>query len=291
MYKFLARKCRDNSGMSIVELMLVVTIFSVVVFAIMSLYIPAARSTAVQTQVSDVQSNLRLALRVMTQDLLHAGFMVHDHPIVFPDAGGDFYTPTSRGTRNTTEFIIRTRIVGNDFARITGTPSVDGSGNIVLNIANPDMVANFSDGSKVRLFEPVMAEEVIKDTGTPASRAYTVQSSTANTVTITPGALVVSDIKSDTVMIRVRDESQPALQIIHYKFNNGSLERIINTNQKQILVQNLEAVLFDYDETPQNKINLVDVKLTGKTRSIKDDSIYDAKTRTVRSSVKLRNVF
>ena len=81
MVKRFARDGRDKRGMTLVELLLVMAIFSVVTLALMSLYIPTEQSTIAQTQVSDVQDNLRLALKVMTRDILHAGFLVPNDPI------------------------------------------------------------------------------------------------------------------------------------------------------------------------------------------------------------------
>ncbi len=68
-------------GMTLVELLMVMAILSVVMMAVMSLYIPVVQSTAAQTQVADVQDNLRLALKTMTRDLLTGGFLVANDPI------------------------------------------------------------------------------------------------------------------------------------------------------------------------------------------------------------------
>ncbi len=76
-----AKYGRSRRGMTLVELLLVMAILSVVTLALMSLYIPTYQSTIAQTQVSDVQDNLRLALKVMTRDILHAGFLVPEDPI------------------------------------------------------------------------------------------------------------------------------------------------------------------------------------------------------------------
>ena len=93
MRKFVLKKQHDSRGMSLVELMLVMAILSVVMLAVMSLYVPAYQSTVAQTQVSDVQSNLRLALKTMTRDLLLAGFLVPTNPVIFEASS------TGRGAR------------------------------------------------------------------------------------------------------------------------------------------------------------------------------------------------
>lgn len=293
MRKFFLKKRHDSRGMSLVELLLVMVILSVVMLAVMSLYVPAHQSTVAQSQVSDVQSNLRLALKTMTRDLLLAGFLVPNFPVVFPDASPDYYSPDTLGTENATDFVIRTRIVGDDFARVKDvvTPNPV-TGGYRLVVTDSEMISKFPDGSKVRLFEPITAEEVKKNTGNNASRAYTVLGSNlaAKTLDISAGALAITDLLEETVVVGVRDENQPALQTIRYRFNNGALERIVN-DATQILARNLDAVEFAYDYTDQGRVNHVTIKLTGKTKALKNDAISGAKTRTVETEVKLRNVY
>ncbi len=297
MRKNNVKKRHGSRGMTLVELLLVMAILSIVMLAVISLYIPAYQSTVVQTQVSDVQGHLRLALKTMTRDLLIAGFLMPYDPIAFPDAAPDYYvdTPTSGGTENSADFIIRTRAVGSDFARISIVGGVPGD--VALTVTDSEMVENFPVGSRVRLFEPVTGTEVKKDTGNPEDRVYTVLTSSGSTINITSGALLLSDILEETVMIRVRDVSAPALQTIRYTLSNGELRRTVN-NQVQFLARNLDTSdttvggpsFFDYDYTAEGRVKRVDVKLTGQTRALKDDAISDEKRRAIETSVKLRNV-
>jgi prepilin-type N-terminal cleavage/methylation domain-containing protein len=148
MRKSNVKKWHGSRGMTLVEMLLVMAILSVVMMAVISLFIPVQQSTVAQTQVSDVQGNLRLALKTMTRDLLIAGFLMPYDPIAFPNAAPDYYvdTPTSGGTQNSADFIIRTRAVGSDFARIS---SVSGpGGNYKLIVTDAEMVENFPAGSK-----------------------------------------------------------------------------------------------------------------------------------------------
>ena len=49
---------------------------------------------------------------------------------------------------------------------------------------------------------------------------------------------------------------------------------------------------FDYDHlNSEGRVEIIDIKLTGKTRAIKDDAVSGEKIRSVSTSVKLRNVF
>jgi prepilin-type N-terminal cleavage/methylation domain-containing protein len=278
------RRGRDRRGMTLVELLLVMAILSIVTLALMSLYIPTYQSTVAQTQVSDVQDNLRLALKVMTRDILHAGFLVPVDPVTSNDASG---------------FTIRTRIVGNDFARVTGTANL--TGKIRITVADPDMVDNFQVGSRVRLFEPINANEVTEQPVvagiTDDERTYPVDAKGTNTIdidTTNNPSLDAADILPETVMLVVRDQNQPPLQTIQYRLNNDSLERIVNGNL-QALARNVDMnptnSRFDYGLNTDGRLVRIDIQLAGKTVALKNDAISGEKIRSVETSVKMRNVF
>lgn len=303
MYEQRVRRLNSKRGMTLVELLMVMAILSVVMMAVMSLYIPMHQSTVAQTQVSDVQSNLRLALNTMTQDLLTAGFLASRYPIVFPDAdtAPDFGSTslTDIGTQNSTDFIIRTRAVGSGFARIA---SASHSGNTFqITVADPDMVPRFPGGTKVRIFGSMNGEELIEDIKSSVSSANRVLSVvTYNSATIevdVPSAAALTSVELndlenalvEAVIVRVKDDSQPSLQTIRYRLNNGVLERIVN-GSTQFLARNVDSVDFGYSP-PSGRINLVHVKLTGKTKALKNDAISGEKTREVETSVRLRNIF
>lgn len=274
-----------NQGMTLVEMIVVMAIMSVVVMAVMSIYVPAHQSTVAQTQVSDVQSNLRLANNRMTQDLLTAGFLVTNGPIVFPDY--DPADPNNPGTENPVDFTIRTRVAGHAFARVDSAVGVTG-GKIRINVTDADMVARFHTGSKVRLFEPVSATEVVAGTysvvGAPASGAP------ADTIDIDPGAsgLSAGDIFKEFVLVGVKDGAAET-QTIRYYFQDGALIREVN-GDKQLLARNMESVAFAYEYTPEGRVRRVDIVLTGVTKALKDDAISGVKSRQVATSVSLRNV-
>jgi prepilin-type N-terminal cleavage/methylation domain-containing protein len=280
-------------GMTLVELLVVMAMLSVVMMAVISLYIPVVRSTAAQTQVSDIQSNLRLALKTMTRDLLTAGFLVSNDPIAFPDADPNYTDDnlTNRGTNNSQDFIIRTRVVGDGFARIFNS-AVLGS-TVELTVTDEEMVDSFPDNSVVRLFESIAGTEIIASSGSNADRAYTVSSSDRATkkIVINRGNLPIPNvILPETIMLRVKNSSQPALQTIRYFFEDGSLKRDIN-GTVQILARNLSSVTFDYFPTiSTERVKRVDIRLTGKTKAVGNDAISAVKTRSVETSVKLRNI-
>ncbi len=289
MRKSVVAKRHDSRGMTLVELLLVLVILSVVMMAVMSLFIPMQQSTVVQTQVTDVQSNLRLALKTMTRDLLLAGFLVPANPVVFQASA----TPDTADNPDPNDFTIRTRIVGNDFARVLkDTTDLD-----AVEVSSAAMLDHFPANSLVRLFEPLSAEEInLVDVPDDDKRVYQVLN--PNNVTSKleindpNGNLNANDVVKETVMVRVRDNTQPPVQTIRYRLNNGALERIVN-GSVQILARNVDAAdsSFSYGFTAEGRVNRVDIKLTGKTRALKNnDAIAGEKSREIETSVNLRNI-
>jgi len=271
-------------GFSLVEVIVVTAIFSVVMMAVLSLVIPTQQSTVAQTRVADLQQGLRLALNVMNQDLLTAGFLVLDDPIVFEGAPGG--TPPS----DPSDFTIRTRIVGKHFGRVAanagaGADLILGDSNAAtVSTLDQSMDQNFPDGSKVRLFDPLTTNEVLPN------GVYTVTNSNLNDGVIRtdyPNA-----VSGETIIVNVPDDTVPALQTIRYRVNGGALERIIN-GKTQLLARDLTGANFSYEwtTTPPQRVRRVDILLQGQTRAVKNDGISGAKERDVRTSVALRNVF
>lgn len=288
-------RCR---GMSLVELLLVMAILSVVMLAVTSLFIPAQRATVVQSQVSDIQSNLRLAMNRLSQDLLVAGFLATGDPIIFEGS----VTPTTAENPDPDDFTIRTRLAGSGFGRAGNNPGPTANPDVVL--TSPDMYQHFPVGTKVRLFNPVAMRELDdsydETTASAADKAdhvYTVTVNDGTKLSLNTNGISV-DVDPETVVVAVRDTSQPPLQTIRYQFadSNGdgtpdALLRIVNGNT-QFLARNVSDAVFAYSFTTEGKVQRVDITLEGETRALAaDDAIAGAKTRSLQSSVTLRNVF
>lgn len=268
---FLEKK-HASRGLTLVEMLLVMAIFGIVMLAVMSLFIPAVKSTAVQTQVTDVQSNLRLALNRMSQDLLTAGFLIGTEDAIIFESGTD---------RDAGDFTIQTRAVGNGFARILSATSS------VLTLSQPDMVNNFPVGSKVRLFDSISSEEL-------EGVVYTINAQGGDTLGITPSA--GTDIPTESVVIKIKNDAQPALQTIRYRLqdtdgdgNEDALVRIVN-GDTQFLARNVNTVNFDYNPAT-GSINQINVRISGETAAVGTDAISSAKQRELQTTVTLRNVY
>ena len=129
---------------------------------------------------------------------------------------------------------------------------------------------------------------------TDVQRAYSVVAPLgSNTININTSAVLsiasVTDLPAETVVVRIKDENQPPLQTIRYRLVDGSLVREIN-DTRQVLARNVDAVDFQYFPAGGDRINHIEIILTGKTKALKNDAISGAKTRQIKTSVKLRNI-
>lgn len=274
---------KSSRGMSLVEVIVVMAILSVVMTAVMSLYIPAVQSTSIQTRVTDVQSNLRLASERMTQDLLMAGFLVSGAPIVFESGTLD----------DPADLTLRTRSLFGGFGRVAS--ATNASSTSVLTLSNTNMLSFFPVGAFVRLFNPVEMSELDpydeSDSTLAQQHVYQVIAGPAGVVSINHGGVLsgvpISDL-DEAILIRVRDNLQPPLQSIRYRIVDGHLQRTINATTAQILSRGVNSLQFSYDHSvASGQVNKVDFTLQGQTEEFKGVT----KTRQLQSSVTLRNVF
>ncbi len=288
MLNVFTKNKRASSGMSLVELLVVMAILGVVIMAVMSLYIPTVQSTSTQTRLTDMQSNLRFAMERMTQDLLTAGFLTgRELPVIFEASA----TPTTAENPDSTDFTIQSRVVGSGFARVASAASE------VLTLSQAEMVSAFPVGAKVRLFEPISATEINEaSVPIPANRVYTVTDVNEGAKTVTLDT-AVAGVEGETVVVRVRNATQPTIQKIRYRLvdtdgdgTNDTLARTIN-GDTQLMARNLSDVSFSYELTSEGRVRKVDVILTGKTEALVNNAIAGEKTRELKTSVTLRTTF
>lgn len=289
---------RDCRGMSLIEMVVVMAILSVVMMAVMSLYIPAHRSTVVQNQVTDIQGNLLLAMDRLSHDLLTAGFVVTGQPIIFDTASPTYNSTTLTDPK---DFTIRTRLTGRGFGRVDSVAAGAGGAEVSLTLTSADMVADLPVNSKVRLVEPVSATECNEDSEPDeAKRVYTVIAASGSVLDLDDpnGGLTAGVVNPETVIVRVADASQPSIQTVRYQHADGdgdgipeSLVRIVN-GVTQYLARNVSDVDFTYTNAASGRVQRVDIKLEGKTQElVGNEAISGEKTRSLKSSVTLRNVF
>ena len=295
------RRCARQGGFTLVELIVVMAIMSIVMMAVMSLLIPAVRSTSVQTKVSDVQSNLRLAMNRMTKDLILAGLLVKPGYTSGGAATGAIFWEPVGSPNPATDLTIRTRTVGDAFARI-----ISNSNTGKLGLSDVDMLAAFPVGTSLRLFDGMRAMEFASldvagyDEESSSAFVYTVTAndSTSSTIdgVVCPANLTISQnfpsgVLREAVALKIRDNTQPPMQTIRYRVNNGALERIVN-GSTQHLARNVASVLFEYQNSATGAVKRVDITLTGQPVGLAGGGAESStKNRSLYTSVALRNVY
>lgn len=273
--KFMENR-HPERGLTLVEVLMVSAILGIVMLAVMSLFIPAVKSTAIQSQVTDVQGNLRLGMNRMTQDLLTAGFLTGTTaPIVFETGIMD----------DPVDFTIQTVAVSSGFGRVTSASSP------TVTFSQPSMVNSFPNGSIVRLFEPVSATELVP------GDVYTVSNADSTAGTIDISGFPGGGVPRETVVIRIKDAAQPVLQTIRYQLQDtdadgapDALVRIVN-GATQFLARNVADITFGYEHSGSGRVSMVEVSLQGQTGDFGDDAVSEQKTRELKTSVSLRNTF
>jgi len=300
----------DCRGFTLVEAIIVMAILSIVMMAIMSFIIPTRHSMNMQAQVTDVQSNLSLAIEVMTRDLLAAGFLVDpafDPPTTHPDCPsywkgdtpsddmrpGPIFWQGNITSEDEDDLTIRTRIAGKSFAVMGAT-----SASTTVTPTHQDMLGNFCNGAtvstaKVRVFNPITMSDpdCAPDNYDCEMVPATIAASLANVTSCTADDFTLDrSVAPGAVIVGTRNDALP-MQTIRYRVNNGTLERIVNGNT-QFLARGVTGVNFTYGRSSSGFVNRVDVTLTGVINAIKPGDVQlSQKTRSVATTVNLRNVF
>jgi prepilin-type N-terminal cleavage/methylation domain-containing protein len=88
---------RRQTGFSLIELLVAITLTLVVMAAIMSAFADASHATEAVTLMADTQQNLRAGLNYMIRDITQAGNGIPPGGITIPNSGGS--SPTSSVTR------------------------------------------------------------------------------------------------------------------------------------------------------------------------------------------------
>jgi len=311
MKQVFSKRCTCNRGFSLVEAIVVMAILSIVMLAIMSFIIPTQQSMKMQSNVSDVQSNLNLAMNVMTKDLLMAGFLVD--PAFDPNVSdvncpshwkGD--TPTDdmapgpifwQGDdidEDNDDLTIRTRVTGKGFAVIDNATTV--AGGITVEATHDEMFNNFCSGNdvkvaSVRVYNPVSMREL--DCTTDACEM------------VPAAANVVSNCDSATKTFKIDNTLDPAtanglvilgannlpMHTIRYRVNNNALERIVD-GTPQTLARGVTSLNFVYGKSSSGTIKRVDVTMNAVIAAMKaGEAELGEKTRTLITSVNMRNSF
>lgn len=298
------RSARRTSGFTLVEILVVMTIFGVVIGAVYSLYLTHQKTAYVQEDVVDLQQNLRIAMDSITRDMRMAGMLV---PLGT--------NPLANGSLNnySTSVQINTASAAGQFARVARSKTTAAFSTFSTSVDAPESVDGLAGAGGtvyVRLLRPI-------------NRSNLLSSATAN--------LVLDDVATNrdglTVAIKWSDGGNfsagigidsgdiiaqagpsvptpdPGFDSIVYSLIPCSdapslkcLNRGVNGTQDEI-ASNISSIRFSYlhddgteGNTPSDPatIRSVRVTITGQTAATSTLS-EGPKTRQITSVIKLRN--
>lgn len=276
-------------GFTLVEVIIVMAILSIVMMAVMSLILPMQRSAVVQSQVVDVQGNLRVALEGMAKDFRNAGFITPGDPV---DA---VVGPTNAIT-------IRTRAGRIGIVSPAGIPAAP-TGNFTL--SDVEQGSSFPPGTFVGIFSPLAPNSYLN------GQTYKVDSQNAGDkklitlIKSTGNPLLAADIDAflavgqPLMLLPIPNAGYLAadtIRTITYEFDgaNKVLKRSVAGSGTQYLARGVDGT-FDRKTTTMadgsTAINRVIVNMTGETNQVgANDAIGSAKTKTIRTVFTLRNI-
>lgn len=297
-------KSKRASGFSLVEMIVVMAIMGVIVMAVMSLFIPVKRSSVVQSQLADVQSNLRLAIDRITKDLRNAGFLVSGNAI-------SGYNST---TLDSSSLVITTRsAVSGRFGSITAYAD---AGSDDYTLLYEDQVRFFKPGDFVAILHPlsgnvlggdyfevcgtdVITKKItIKASCSPSNPLSSAQKEAVNATFNEPNNLLLhaqnpSVLPSPYTQADLNDNM---LRTITYALEDGTLTRdvspslVLGGNTKQYLARNLSDLRFLVAEDADGDVFRVTIEVEGETRKVSNDAVGSAKSKRYRTVVSLRNI-
>jgi len=300
----------NNQGFSLVEVIIVMLIMSVVMTAVLSLIIPAQRSSVVQSDLSTVQGGMRVVLERMTKDFRNAGFLSTDSPV---ESTGYLVNTTPNETvvvdASVNSITINTRAVSGIFGRIDVVPDLPSES---FTLIYPEQFRNFPSGSYATVVEPVSGNPFTGD-------IYYVMSSSSGLVKLgdkvsqnelTPAEVgAFKGAPAGLVLLRVPTVDVPAViadpatitaaldRTITYRHEDtdgdgsaDTLTRQVDGGNVSYMARGISTVTFTLEEDGDGDVNKVTIDLVGVSVAAGNEAIGSAKTQRSRITVSLRNV-
>lgn len=293
---------RNNSGFSLVEILIVMAITGLVIATVYGTYLTHQKSAYTQEEVVEVQQNLRIAMDAITRDVRMAGMLVPA-------------TTNPVNAANATSVTINTASARGVYARIDAAPTVtSGTDTVTCTVEKPETVDIFkaNTGNTLRIVRPVDGSRLFDTAFSFSNPTDTDRTNRQLNLTRATGTFGTSDVikrgdmivmtpsaatDSDTIGFAlvaggttVNGVTCPANQQCITRNANGTAN-IIASN-----ISNLQFtyILDNYSETSaptasdMSGIRAVRVTVTGQTANTAILS-GGAKTRELTSVVKIRN--
>lgn len=297
---------RDNrGGFTIVELMIAMAILGVLTASIFSLYNTQHKVTHIESDVIDVQQNLRMALDGITRDLRMAGFALTggETPV------GSFGNGTGLGASdtvslNTAGAFSAATIINADISTVVSA----GTG-ITFTVFSANEANFFTPGEAARVINP-------GDKSQPAATVFTVSSINAATpsITMTPQSSAGAvDFKRGFLIVKTGDSAPDTFpNTVQYCLGPSAgcalsvacpaqncLMRIVNNSSDgaSVVASNIQNMQLSYvldggstEAAPADLSQVRDIMVTMTGQTVATAGLSGSpKTREMTASAKLRN--
>lgn len=286
-----------KQGFTLVEILVVIALFSVFGIAIYSLYLTHMKTSITQEEVVDVQQNVRIAMERLTRDIMMAGFLVP------PEPSGKTLCLDSTLTNYSSMITVRTASAEAAFVRLNSSAETAAATNLVLTVNPPGSLSRFRGGDPARIIRAL-------NTTQPSNNVFTVITSVRTSATMTlANSTSGIDYRPGDVICKVASATAPYPETVTYTVvpcNQGTttcLGRSVNAGATELIAQGISGVKFSYllDDGTETyaaaamnnvdklaSLRAVRVTITGRTskRATPGDLL---KTRQLTSIVKLRN--
>ena len=308
----------NNKGFTLVEVIIVMMILSVVMTAVLSLVVPAQRSTTVQSDLSTVQGGMRVALERVTKDFRNAGFLFAGAPIT---SGGYPVNTTPSETvtvdASVNPLTINTKAVSGVFGRVAEVPTSTAD---TFDLVYPAQSRNFPVDSYAAVVEPVNGL-LLGDNSVPGNVYRVIASNSAGTVQLgkhdgnpLDSIAPFSGAVSGPVLLRVPNADVPAIvaagsvpdanaaaeaalnRTITFSHadtdgdgNADTLTRQVDGGSVSYLARGISDLTFTIQEDGDGDASMVTINLVGESIGLGDDAISSEKIKRSRITVTLRN--
>lgn len=289
---------RNKKGFTLVEILVVITLFSVFGMAIYSLYLTHMKTSITQEEVIDVQQNVRIAMDRLTRDIMMAGFLVPPEPL-----SGKTLCLDPTLTNYSSMITVRTASAESAIIRLNSSAETVAATNLVLSVTPASSLGRFKGGDGVRIIRSLNIAQ-------PSNTVFTVITSVRNSATMTLANNTSGiDYQPGDVVCKVDSTVAPYPETVAYTVvpcNEGAttcLARSVNGGVSELIAQGISGVRFSYlldDGTETNapsdvnndeklsSLRAVRVIVNGRT-SKRASPGEPLKTRQLMSIVKLRN--
>jgi prepilin-type N-terminal cleavage/methylation domain-containing protein len=306
----------SNRGFTLVEVIIVMLIMSVVMTAVVSLIVPAQRSSVIQSDLSTVQGGMRVTLERLSKDFRNAGFLFAGAPI--SSAGYPVNTTVSETVvidASVNSITINTRAVSGVFGRVDTIPaSTAGSFTLIY----PEQASNFPVGSYAAVVEPVNGVSIgdvyyvmnsITTSGTgfvklgDKSSHNELTSAESDAFASSPAGLVLLRVPSSSIatILAAADPVDATLTALNRTITYAhadtdgdgtadTLTRQVDGGNVSFLARGISELTFTVEEDGDGDVSKVSIDLVGESIALGSDTVSSTKTQRSRITVSLRNV-